>query len=77
MALSRREIKKDAIQQSTDAAIGAVGQIAAILLDAARGVTREVGSFATEIFEIREASRRADEDGEDAEPQEDLTNPDS
>jgi hypothetical protein len=65
MALSSREIVKDVVQQSTEAAIGSVGHIVAILFDSARRITTEVGAFGTEIFEIAEASKRAgqDEDG--------------
>ncbi len=62
MALSRREISKDAIQQAAEAAIGSLGRVTAIVFGATRDVTTEIGSFATEIFEIREASRRADAD---------------
>lgn len=64
MALSRREISKDVVQQSAEAAIGTAGHIVSILFDSARRITTEVGGFATEIFEIREASRRASFDGE-------------
>lgn len=63
MALSRREIAKDAIQQSAEAAISTGGRIAAIVFDSARKITTEIGTFGTEIFEIREASRRAENDG--------------
>lgn len=62
MALSRREISKDVLQQSAEAAIGAVGHITVIVLDATRKITTEVGSLATELFEIREASKLAEED---------------
>ena len=65
MALSRREIAKDVIQQGVDAALTSAGRISAILFDAARQVTREVGSFGTELFEITEASRRAGEAPDD------------
>jgi hypothetical protein len=62
MALSRREILKDAVQQSTEAAIGSAGHVVAILFEAARKITTEVGAFGTEIFEIAEASKRAGQD---------------
>jgi len=68
MALSRREIHKDAIQQSAEAAIATCSHVAAKLFDSVRKITTEVGTFATEIFEIREASRRAGND-EGANPQ--------
>lgn len=62
MALSRREITKDMLQQSTEAAIATSGHIAAIVIDAARKITGEIGSLGTEIFEISEAARRAGDD---------------
>jgi hypothetical protein len=62
MALSRREIGKDALQQSLDAAIATTGRVVAILVDTGRRVTAEVGGFATEVFEIAEASKRAGDD---------------
>ncbi len=68
MALSRREIAKDVVQQSAEAAIATGGHIAAIVFESARRITNEIGSFGTEIFEIREASRRATDDAEDTNP---------
>ncbi len=62
MALSRSEITKDVVQQCAEAAIGTAGQVAAIMFDAARRITVELGSFGTEVFEIAEASRRAGDD---------------
>lgn len=62
MALSRREITKDVLQQTTEAAATTVGQVGAIVLSAFRDITRAVGDLGTEIFEIREAAARADED---------------
>lgn len=68
MALSRREIAKDVVQQSTEAAIGSAGQVVAILFETARRITTEIGSFGTEIFEIAEASKRAGRDLDDTNP---------
>jgi hypothetical protein len=68
MALSRREIVKDVVQQSAEAAIGSAGHVVAILFETARKITTEVGAFGTEIFEIAEASRRAGQDAEDTHP---------
>lgn len=66
MSLNRREIAKDVVQQSTEAAITSAGHVVAILFESARKITTELGAFGTEIFEIAEASRRADEDVNDA-----------
>ena len=68
MALSRREIAKDVVQQSTEAAIGSAGHVVAILFETARKITAEIGAFGTEIFEIAEASKRAGQDAEDTHP---------
>ena len=72
MALSRREIRKDAVQQSAEAAITTTQRVAGLIFDTVRNVTTEIGTFATEIFEIREASKRAGEDAEEANPSDDL-----
>jgi hypothetical protein len=68
MALSRREIAKDVVQQSTEAAIASAGHVVAILFETARKITTEVGAFGTEIFEIAEASKRAGQDLDDTNP---------
>ncbi len=68
MALSRREIAKDVLQQSTEAAIASAGHVVAILFESARKITTEIGAFGTEIFEITEASKRAGQDGNGTNP---------
>jgi hypothetical protein len=57
--LSRGEIAKDAVQSGAEAAAGAVGQVAGIITGAVRDVATTVGGLATELFEIRDAARRA------------------
>jgi hypothetical protein len=57
--LSRGEIAKDAIQAGAEAAAHTVGEVATILSRAVGDVAAAVGGFATEIFEIRDSSRRA------------------
>lgn len=57
--LSRAEIGKDAIQATAEAAATTVGEVVTILTGAVKDVAGAVGGFATEVFEIREASRRA------------------
>ena len=64
--LSKGEIAKDAIQSTAEAAAGTVGQVATIVTGAVRDVASAVGGLATEVFEIRDAARRArEEHGED------------
>ena len=64
--ISRGEIRKDAVQDGVEAASAAVGAVAMILTTAVRDVARTVGGLATDVYEIREAARRAaDESAQD------------
>jgi hypothetical protein len=63
--LSGAEIGKDAVQATVEAAASTVGEVATIVTRAVREVATAIGDFATEVFEIRDASRRAAEDGAD------------
>lgn len=60
--LSKAEIRKDAVQNTVEAAAGAVGQVASIITGAVKDVAGTVGGFATEMFEIRDAAKRASAD---------------
>lgn len=60
--LSGAEISKDAVQSTVEAAATTVGQVATIVTAAVRDVASALGGFATEVFEIRAASRRASTD---------------
>lgn len=64
--LTGAEIGKDAVQSTVEAAATAVGQVATIVTGAVREVATAIGDFATEVFEIREASKKAAEDAPDA-----------
>ena len=57
--LSKAEISKDAMQAGAQAAAGTVGEVATIITSAVRDVAGAIGGLATEIFEIRDASKRA------------------
>jgi hypothetical protein len=63
--LSGAEIGKDAVQTTIEAAASTVGEVATIVTQAVRDVATAIGAFATEVFEIREASRKAAEDAAD------------
>jgi phage-related protein len=63
--LSNAEIGKDAVQSTVEAAATAVGEVATIVTNAVRDVASAIGGFATEVFEIREASRKAHSDGDE------------
>jgi hypothetical protein len=64
--LSPAEIRKDAVQDSVEAAVTAVGQVGGVVTGAVRDVARTLGGLATELFEIRDAARRAraEQDGD-------------
>lgn len=66
--LSKAEIRKDALQDGVTAASQAVGSVTTIVTTAVGDVARAVGGFATEIFEIRDAVRRAGRDHLDVVP---------
>ena len=59
--LSRAEIGKDAIQSTAEAAATAVGEVATIITSAVKDVATAIGGFATEVFEIRDAAKKATE----------------
>jgi hypothetical protein len=60
--LSKAEIRKDALQDGVTAASQAVGAATTIITTAVGDLARTIGGFATEIFEIRDAARRAGQD---------------
>ena len=57
--LSGAEIGKDAVQSTVEAAAGTVGEVATIITSAVRDVATAIGGFATEVFEIRDAAKKA------------------
>ncbi|GAB3258743.1 hypothetical protein [Nocardioides dilutus] len=60
--LSDAEIGKDSIQAAVEAAAGTVGEVATIITSAVRDVATALGGFATEVFEIRDAAKKAQRD---------------
>ena len=56
---SGAEIGKDAVQSTVEAAASTVGEVATIITAAVRDVATALGTVGTELFEIREASRKA------------------
>ena len=57
--VSRIETAKDSVQVLTESAAGHVGRIATIITGAVRDVAREMGEWATDAFEMRDAVDRA------------------
>ncbi len=70
--LSKSEIAKDAIQAGAEAAANTVGEVATILTKAVGDVAAAVGGFATEVFEIRDSSRRALAEHAESAPAEEI-----
>ncbi len=64
--LSRSEIGKDAIQSTVEAAANTVGQVAVIVTKAVQDIAGAVGGMATELYEIRDAARKASSEHADA-----------
>lgn len=53
------ETRKDTLQEAVESAFRHVGEIAGIVAGAGREITRELGDWATDLFEMRDAARRA------------------
>ena len=60
--LSRAEIRKDAVQETFMATTQTVGTVTGIIVGAVGDIGRAIGGYATELFEIRDSSRRASTD---------------
>jgi hypothetical protein len=60
--VNRFDIAKDTVQVVTESAATHVGRIATILTGAVRDITREVGDWASDVFEMRDAAERAERD---------------
>lgn len=58
--LGRFEIAKDTAQVLTESAATHVGRIATIVSGAVRDVTRELGDWASDAFEMRDAATKAE-----------------
>jgi hypothetical protein len=72
--LSRAEIRKDAVQETFTATTQAVGTVTGLVVGAVGDIGRAIGGYATELFEIRDSTRRASTDHEivvveDADPE--------
>ena len=62
--LDRLETRKDTIQVAVESGATHVGSIVGIVIGAVRDITRELGDWATDVFEMRDAARRAQADSE-------------
>jgi hypothetical protein len=57
--LSKNEIRKDAVQGVVEAAATTVGEVTTILTTAIKDLAGALGGLATEVFELRDAARKA------------------
>lgn len=73
--LSNAEIRKDALQEGVTAASHAVGVVTTIVTTAVSDIARAVGGFATEVFEILDAARRAGDDHDTLDVADDADQP--
>lgn len=69
--ISKTEITKDAVQSTAEATVHTVGEVAKIVTTAVKDVVGAVGGLATEVFEIRDAARKASAEHAPA-PEKDL-----
>lgn len=53
------EIQKDTVQVIAESAATHIGRMATIVTGAVRDVTHELGEWASDVFEIREAAGKA------------------
>jgi hypothetical protein len=67
--IGKVEIGKDTLQVLTESAASHIGRIATIITGAVREVTHELGEWASDAFEMRDAAGRAESD-EQARPAE-------
>ena len=63
--ISRVETAKDTVQVLTESAATHVGRIATIITGAVRDVAREMGEWATDAFEMRDAADQANRNNAD------------
>jgi uncharacterized phage infection (PIP) family protein YhgE len=57
--LSKAETAKDSVQATLDAAAETVTTVTSIIVGAVRDVAKAIGDLGTEVFEIRDAAKKA------------------
>ena len=62
LMVGRMEAAKDTAQVLTESAATHVGRIATIITGAVREIAHEMGEWATDAFEMRDAAGRATDD---------------
>jgi hypothetical protein len=64
MTLGKLETRKDVAQAVVESGVDHVGRIVTIIVGAIGDVTTELGGWATDVFELRDAAQRAGADRE-------------
>ena len=63
--LSKNEIRKDALQETAQSVAETVGEVATIITTAIKDVAGAIGGLATDVFEIRDGAKRAEQRTDD------------
>ncbi len=63
--LSKSEIRKDALQETVQSVATTVGEVASIITTAVKDVAGAIGGLATDVFEIRDGVKRAEQRTDD------------
>jgi hypothetical protein len=63
--LSKNEIRKDALQETAQSVAETVGEVATIITTAVKDVAGAIGGLATDVFEIRDGVKRAEQRTDD------------
>ncbi|MFY9922572.1 MAG: hypothetical protein WAL26_29925 [Mycobacterium sp.] len=63
--LSKNEIRKDALQETVQSVATTVGEVASIVTTAVKDVAGAIGGLATDVFEIRDGVKRAEQRTDD------------
>ena len=63
--LSKSEIRKDALQETVQSVATTVGEVASIVTTAVKDVAGAIGGLATDVFEIRDGVKRAEQRTDD------------
>ena len=57
---SRLELIKDVLQVAVESGAERVGRVTGVITGAVRDVTREVGGWASDVFEVVESAQKAE-----------------
>ena len=63
--LSKNEIRKDALQETAQSVAETVGDVTTIITTAIKDVAGAIGGLATDVFEIRDGVKRAEQRTDD------------